>query len=243
MRKKIRSIHIILFVMLFLVGSFIDISAIHAEAGSRTESIQIIYKGRNSSDKEVTLSRAKFSIFPIQYIKNDELIWEDGFKDSDISLQDTSAEAREKQAKQLFEFAKENNISGLMQETDTSGRTSFGELNEGIYLLAQIGNVESGTDKFESAPFLVNIPSEINGSVEYNVMIEPKAEWVSPETPPNNPDKPKDPTPSKPDKPNTIQKIMNTVKTGDTTNIGAWFLIALVSLGLIVGLYKKRKMK
>ena len=28
MRKKIRSIHIILFVMLFLVGSFIDISTI-----------------------------------------------------------------------------------------------------------------------------------------------------------------------------------------------------------------------
>ena len=161
----------------------------------------------------------------------------------DISLQDTSAEAREKQAKQLFAFAKENNISGLMQEIDTSGRTSFGELDEGIYLLAQIGNVESGTDKFESAPFLVNIPSEINGNVEYNVTIEPKAEWVSSETPPSNPDKPKDPTPSKPDKPNTIQKIINTVKTGDTTNIVAWFLIAIVSLGLIVGLYKKRKMK
>ena len=46
-------------------------------------------------------------------------------KDSDISLQDTSAEAREKQAKQLFAFAKENNISGLMQEIDTSGRTEF----------------------------------------------------------------------------------------------------------------------
>ena len=44
-------------------------------------------------------------------------------------------------------------------------------------------------------------------------------------------------------KPNTIQKIINTVKTGDTTNIVAWFLIAIVSLGLIVGLYKKRKMK
>ena len=254
MRKKIRSIHIILFVMLFLVGSFIDISTIHAEAGSRTGSIQIIYKGRNSSDKEVTLSGAKFSIFPIQYMKNDELVWENGFKDSGISLQDTSAEAREKQAKQLYAFAKGNDISGLMQETDSSGCTSFGELDEGIYLIAQIENVESGTDKFESAPFLVNIPSEINGNVEYNVTIDPKAEWVSSETPPNNPDKPKDPTPSKPDKPkdptlskpdkpNTIQTITNTIKTGDTTNIVAWFLIALVSLGLIIGFYKKRKME
>ena len=96
MRKKIRSIHIIFIrFAFFLVGSFIDISTIHAEAGSRTGSIQIIYKGRNSSDKEVTLSGAEFSIFPIQYMKNDELVWKDGFKDSGISLQDTSAEARE----------------------------------------------------------------------------------------------------------------------------------------------------
>ena len=242
MRKKIRSIHIILFVMLFLVGNFIDISTIHAEAGSRTGSIQIIYKGRNSSDKEVTLSGAKFSIFPIQYMKNNELVWEDGFKDSGISLQDTSAEAREKQAKDLFGYAEKRNISGITQTTDDLGHASFVELEEGIYLIAQIGNVECGTDKFESAPFLVNIPSEINGSVEYNVTIEPKAEWVSPETPSNNPDKPKDLAPSKPDKPNTIQKIINTVKTGDTTNIVAWFLIAIVSLGLIIGFYKKRKM-
>ena len=105
MRKKIRTIKIILSVLLFLVSSFINISTIHAEAGSRTGRIQIIYKGRNSSDKEVALSGAKFSIFPIQYMKNDELVWEDGFKDSGISLQDTSAEAREKQAKQLYAFA------------------------------------------------------------------------------------------------------------------------------------------
>lgn len=94
MRKKIRSIHIILFVMLFLVGSFIDISTIHAEAGSRTGNVQIIYKGRNSSDKEVALSGAKFSIFPIQYMKNDELVWENGFKDS--GMEDGNVDGRTK---------------------------------------------------------------------------------------------------------------------------------------------------
>ena len=128
-----------------------------------------------------------------------------------------------------------------MQEIDTSGRTSFGELDEGIYLLAQIGNVESGTDKFESAPFLVNIPSEINGNVEYNVTIEPKAEWVSSETPPSNPDKPKDPTPSKPDKPNTIQKIINTVKTGDTTNVFGYLITLIGAFAVILGLFALRR--
>lgn len=127
MRKKIRSIHIILFVLLFLFGSFIDVSTIHAKAKKQNRKHSNYLQGRNSSDK-VTLSGAKFSIIPIQYMKNSELVWENGFKDSWISLQDTSAEAREKQAKQLFALAKENDISGLMQETDSSGCTSFGEL-------------------------------------------------------------------------------------------------------------------
>ncbi len=96
MRKKIRSIHIILFVMLFLVGSFIDISTIHAEAGSRTGSIQIIYKGRNSSDEEYDSFRSKVLDISNSILKNDELVWEDGFKDSGISL-DYQCRARNKQ--------------------------------------------------------------------------------------------------------------------------------------------------
>lgn len=141
---------------------------------------------------------------------------------------------------------KENNISGLTQETDTSGCTSFGELDEGIYLVAQIGNVDCGTDKFESAPFLVNIPSEINGKAEYDVVIEPKGEWVSPAKPPvtpTNPDKPAptEPTPTKPDIPDPIRKIIDSVRTGDTTNIISWLLIAIGSLELMVVFYKKRK--
>ena len=175
-------------------------------------------------------------------------IWQNGFENSGVSLGDTSAEAREKQAKRLFEYANKSNISGTTQVTDSLGYASFAELEEGIYLIAQIGNVECGTDKFESAPFLVNIPSEINGKTEYDVVIEPKGEWVTPAKPPvtpTNPDKPTptDPTPTKPDIPNPIQKIIDSVRTGDTTNIISWILIAIGSLVLIIVLYRKRKEK
>jgi LPXTG-motif cell wall-anchored protein len=163
-----------------------------------------------------------------------------------VSLGDTSAEAREKQAKRLFEYANKSNISGTTQVTDSLGYASFAELEEGIYLIAQIGNVECGTDKFESAPFLVNIPSEFNGKTEYDVVIEPKGEWVTPAKPPvtpTNPDKPAptEPTPTKPDIPDPIRKIIDSVKTGDTTNIISWVLIAIGSLVLIIVLYRKRK--
>ena len=175
-------------------------------------------------------------------------IWQNGFENSGVSLGDTSAEAREKQAKRLFGYAEKSNISGTTQVTDDLGHASFAELEERIYLLAQMGNAECGIDKFESAPFLVNIPSEINGNVEYNVTIEPKAEWVSPTKQPitpTNPDKPTptDPTPTKPDIPNPIQKIIDSVRTGDTTNIISWILIAIGSLVLIIVLYRKRKEK
>ena len=173
-------------------------------------------------------------------------IWQNGFENSGVSLGDTSAEAREKQAKRLFEYANKSNISGTTQVTDSLGYASFAELEEGIYLIAQIGNVECGTDKFESAPFLVNIPSEINGKTEYDVVIEPKGEWVTPAKPPvtpTNPDKPAptEPTPTKPDIPDPIRKIIDSVKTGDTTNIISWVLIAIGSLVLIIVLYRKRK--
>ena len=245
MIRKIKNIHIILIVTFLLVGSFIEVSTIHAEAGTGKGSIQIIYKGRDNEDKEVILSGARFSIFPIQYVKNDGFIWVSGFENAGVSLEGSSAEEREKQAKQLFEYVKKNNISGLTQETDVVGCTSFGNLDEGIYLLAQIGNVQSGTDKFESAPFLVNIPSEINGNVEYDVTIEPKAEWVLPETPPTNPDNPAKPVPqnpslSKPDTPSSIQKIINIVKTGDMTGIIVWGLTVIVSLSLIIAVCRKK---
>ena len=245
MIRKIKNIYIILIVTFLLVGSFIEVSTIHAEAGTGKGSIQIIYKGRDNEDKEVILSGARFSIFPIQYVKNDGFIWVSGFENAGVSLEGSSAEEREKQAKQLFEYVKKNNISGLTQETDVVGCTSFGNLDEGIYLLAQIGNVQSGTDKFESAPFLVNIPSEINGDVEYDVTIEPKAEWVLQETPPTNPDNPakpvpQNPKPSKPDTPSSIQNIINIVKTGDMTSIIVLGLTVIVSLSLIIAVCRKK---
>ena len=246
MIKKIKSICTLFMVTLILFGSFIDVSTIHAEAGTRKGSIQIIYKGRNHADEEVILSGAEFAIFPIQYKKNDDWIWQNGFENSGVSLGDTSADAREKQAKRLFEYANKSNISGTTQVTDNLGYVSFAELEEGIYLIAQIGNVDCGIDKFESAPFLVNIPSEINGKAEYDVVIEPKGEWVTPAKPPvtpTNPDKPAptEPTPTKPDIPDLIQKIIDSVKTGDTTNIISWVLIAIGSLVLVIVLYRKRK--
>lgn len=217
---KIRNIIVIMIV--FLMSTFMNVSTIHAESGFRKGSIQIVYKSRNELNQEVNLSDAKFSIYQVQYMSNDTLTWKDNFKDSHISLEDTSAEAREKQAKQLYKYAQKKDISRLTQKTNTLGRTTFSNLTQGIYLIAQEGYVESDKSQFESAPFLVSIPSLVDRSVEYSVKIEPKAEWVKPEQT----------TPSKLNKPH--------IKTGDDTNISVWVIAAIESLCIMILLYKNK---
>lgn len=217
---KIRNIIVIMIV--FLMSTFMNVSTVHADSGSRKGSTQIVYKGRNELNQEVNLSDAKFSIYQVQYMSNDTLTWKDNFKDSHISLEDTSAEAREKQAKQLYKYAQKKDISRLTQKTNTLGRTTFSNLTQGIYLIAQEGYVESGKSQFESAPFLVSIPSLVDGSVEYSVKIEPKAEWVKPEQP-------------IPSKPNKLH-----VKTGDDTNISVWVIATIESLCIMILLYKNK---
>lgn len=212
----------LLFALLFFCSSFI-----YLDAESRMGSIQILYKGRTDSRDEVILSDAEFSLYLIQYLKNDEFVWTDDFKNSDVSLEKSDAEDREKQANQLFEYARKNNISATIQTTDTSGKTLFNQLNAGIYLLVQNDIISNGMDQFTSAPFLVSIPSEIDGKMEYDITVEPKVKWILPEEKPGNPDNPLD-IPEK------------SADTGNQSNITVWISMILICIGVsvVVMLYK-----
>lgn len=266
MIKKVRNIITISAFTIFLACNVLFTSVIQVYAEPRTGNIEIDYKGRTDYRDDVILSGAEFEIFPIQYVDNGEFVWREEFAGCGISLEDTSAGAREEQAEILYQYAKDHNISGIIHVTDDDGHTYFLDLAEGIYLFAQIGDVDNGVDEFESAPFLVNIPSEISGEFEYDVGIEPKAEWTSHEghpVGPNEPDDPSDPgkdpedSPSDPGnnpdktpetvpshtedgKSNIIQKIWNTVKTGDETNLALWGCMLLVSFVLAIMFYRKK---
>lgn len=212
---------------LLLVLLFFCCSSTHLNAESRMGSIQIIYMARTDSKDEVVLSDAEFSLYPIQYLKNDEFVWNDDFKKSDVSLEKSDAEDREKQAIQLFEYARKNNISATIQTTDESGKTKFNQLNAGIYLLVQNDIISNGMDQFTSAPFLVSIPSEIDGKMEYDVTVEPKVKWILPEEKPGNPDKP-----------SNIPE--QNAATGVQSNITVWIRMVLICIGVVVLLLRYR---
>lgn len=245
MIKRIRNTRIIFLYILFLMSCTLSVSILQVSAATKKGSIEIHYKGRTDSQGEVDFSGATFTLFQIQSAENGELVWNEEFVSAGISLKDTSAGAREKQAEKLFDYAKKNNITGTIQETNTVGYTSFLNLDEGIYLLAQIGTVDSGTEQFESAPFLIEVPSEISGRFEYNVETEPKAEWVSKKEPPVVPNQPGD-TPEKtpgkkePVSSNPIRDMIDKVKTGDETTFVMWICVACAGLGIMIVISRKR---
>lgn len=146
-----------------------------------------------------------------------------------VSLHDTSAEARNKQAKQLLEYARKKSISGNQQLTDSTGHTIFSKLNEGMYLITQIGSVKNGNDTFESAPFLVSVPSDIDGYFMYDVKVEPKVTWLTNNVPPSVPEKPSEKNP--PEDTNTGAQVKKTI----------WIVLALCSFGMIVILGRRLK--
>lgn len=215
--------------LLLLLISLLFVSLIQVHAESRTGSIDIDYKGRTDSQEEIVLSGAKFEIILIQYVENEKWIWQSQFVDCGISLNDTSAEARNKQAKQLLEYARKKGVSGNQQLTDSTGHTVFSNLNEGMYLITQIGSVKNENDTFESAPFLVSIPSDIDGYLVYDVKVEPKVTWLTNNVPPSVPEKPSEKNP--PEDTNTSVQVKKTT----------WIILALCSFGMIVILGRRLK--
>ena len=206
---KIHSLFLLLISLLF-------VSLIQVHADSRTGSIDIDYKGRTDSQEEIILSGAKFEIIPIQYVENEKWVWQSSFVDCGVSLHDTSAEARNKQAKQLLEYARKKGIAGNQQLTDSMGHT---------------GSVKNENDTFESAPFLVSVPSNIDGYLMYDVKVEPKVTWLTNNVPPSVPEKPSEKNP--PEDTNTGVRVKRMT----------WIVLALCSFGMLVLLGRRLKRK
>ena len=226
MIKQLKTYSLFLLLIVLLLVSLIQV---HAD--SRTGSIDIDYKGRTDNQEEVILSGAKFEIIPIQYVENGNWVWQSSFENCGISLHDTSAEARNKQAKQLLEYARKKGVSGNQQLTDSTGHTVFSNLNEGMYLVFQIGSVKNENDTFESAPFLVSVPSNIDGYLMYDVKVEPKVTWLTNNVPPSVPEKPSEKNPPK------------DTNTGVQVKRMTWIILALCSFGMIVILGRRLKRK
>lgn len=209
-------------------------------AEEKTGKICIEYHGRTADTERIPLEGAVFQLYFAGEKQENGWQLSGGFEKAEVSLDDTTASGRREQAETLYEYAREQKITGIEQKTDANGNTTFSGVKEGLYLVAQKEKVTEKTyGSFYAAPFLIGIPGE-EGS--YEVTVRPKSEWEPPTDTGGGPsekpeDENKDPAPEasgKPAKPG--------IQTGDAVRIlgiAAAFLLALAVIILSV----RRKMQ
>lgn len=222
-KKKLQSVWIL---CILLAGVFIPNMICEA---SDKGTIQIEYHGRTEQDKEIVLDQAEFICYHVGNLQEGQWKLTELFENAGVSLTDETSSQRALQAKKLYEYAKKINMQGTVVATDSQGIACIRNLEEGLYLIAQMKNwnkKEVGT--FSSAPFLLSVPVRINDKEMWKVVCKPKSEWI-PEEEQELP-KPKPEENKKPDKP----------KTGDSKPVEMLMLIVILSVCLVAYLTKKK---
>lgn len=193
-------------------------------AAENTGSISIMYSGQNQEGGKILLSGAEFVLYQVGTMQDGEWVLSEEFGDSGVSLRDDTASGRREQAEKLWDYSVEMNIQGTVKKTDASGKAMFNNLSEGLYLLGQTRELVYGEQEvFGSTPFLISIPTDIDGKTTHQVTIEPKSERKTSELP-EEPSMPR-----------------RNVKTGDTVSFGVYVMLLFISVGLFFVLRKVRK--
>lgn len=134
-------------------------------------------------------------------------------------------------ARKLWSYAREQRIPAQEKQPDGLGNVQFKDLEEGLYLIGSLA------EEAEFDPFLVRMPTVINGEKIYHVTADPKQEeptepQVTTEpTEPTESTEPSEPTqPTKPTEPGP-----GIPQTGDSV-IPKYLLLAIGTLAIAAGL-------
>lgn len=101
----------------------------------------------------------------------------------------------------LAAYAERNGIQGTTKSIGANGRVTFDDLAPGLYLMVQ---EEAAEGFYPVNPFLVSIPQEENGKLEYDIDASPKVEPIPEPTWPTCPSEPTEPSePTGPTEPTT----------------------------------------
>lgn len=106
----------------------------------------------------------------------------DDFADSTVDLADEAQAAAK--AKALWKLAREKDLAGQTQQADAAGNVLFEPLEEGLYLLV------SAAEEPEFDPFLVKLPTLLDGKQVYHIEAKPKQEEAPPTEPTTPPTEP-----------------------------------------------------
>ncbi len=122
-----------------------------------------------SSDSSAQISELKIGLCQIASLNNGEYKLTDDFSDSGISLENISGKANDNYYTEIYRYIKVNDIPYVTAVTNSEGSALFSDLDEGMYLIfcEELQNLTF-------SPYMVYLPSVIDGSLNYNVISKPK---------------------------------------------------------------------
>lgn len=84
-------------------------------------------------------------------------------------------------ADELAGYARNQGVSGAVQDVDADGKASFANMEPGLYLMAQ---TQAARGYYPIDPFLISVPQVIAGAYVYEVDASPKLELKKAPVPP-----------------------------------------------------------
>ncbi|MBE6973421.1 MAG: Cna B-type domain-containing protein [Ruminococcaceae bacterium] len=156
-RRKLNSL-LALALSVFLIGTT---TAFAAESCS----LQIIMK--DSAEEPVPYINVE--LLQVARGEGDACALTSAFADLEIGVQELLSSPSAEYADRVFQYAYVNEIDGQVKHTSVHGTVDFQALEKGIYLV-----FERGGQMVAFQPYLVILPSEINGQLETEVFSIPK---------------------------------------------------------------------
>lgn len=248
---------IVMFIVSILVISSPIFERISYASGSKT--VVINSHSYNENNNKIAISGAEFYLYKVGEYNGDKYVLTDAFKKVWADINSSVAKDEMEAANILHKYAKDNNIKGRLEITDSNGKAVFSGLGDGVYVIAQEGSVKIGNMIYSSNPFLVKSPSHFEDG--NTIVVEPKYgidEDHTPDKTENPPDNDEENPPDKEENPpdkdeeNPPDKNENTpnnedggkekkVRTGDEgiLNTVILFLVAFI---MFITINKKKNL-
>ncbi|MGN0396575.1 MAG: hypothetical protein ACI4EL_00955 [Candidatus Fimimorpha sp.] len=231
-----------LYALIVSIGMILPIKT-QAAAIDQKGSITIFYHGTVKGGLQINLANAKFIVYRVGDYQNGKWILNETFRDCPVLFESDSSTVQIENAKKLLQFAIEKNVPGIVQETDSLGKTIFHELEQGVYLVAQKEILLYEDGHFKTLPFVASIPMESDGELISHILAEPKTEWRPGSIDSDNNNEGSETSSEtggeEASDPNTSSGIddggnKNNAQTGDDIKIITYVVILVLSSGILI---------
>lgn len=179
------------------------------------------------SSEKVYFSNTEFVLYEVGHEQQGEWELNEEYQSSGIVIDFDDTQVQSQAANKLYQcIQKQEGTAGKTEITDKEGNAYFNDLKNAVYLLVQTTEAKAGDKSYISSPALIALPTKINGSNIYNLIIEPKFEEKdNAENPPVT------------EEPTTDQKgtaNQKTAKTGDSSPVLQLLFITAGAFTLLI---------